>query len=72
MAESKEKKIVLALFEFEVDGEQKEIEKCIESQIITDQNVYWQNMDSTAQMTSIKLVYDAPEEIAKAIEEEKL
>lgn len=45
-------------FIFEVDRNQPtdKIHKCIERQIFTDLNAYWQNDDDTAQMETMSLI----------------
>ena len=43
-------------FIFETQGDNNDkIIRCINDQIVTDLNEYWQNDDETAQMTEIKI-----------------
>ena len=48
---------VTIYMDFEADEKQpfEKIVECINSQIFSDMNVYWQNEDETAQMTGIKI-----------------
>ena len=49
----------IAEFIFEVDNTKsfEQIVKCIERQIATDLNAYYQNDDDTAQMTNLTVTY---------------
>jgi len=46
---------VIVEFVFETKGDTKDIIECIEHQIYTDLNLYWQNDDDTAQMQLMEI-----------------